>query len=198
MDLYELLDVARDATPGQIKSAYKKASTKHHPDKGGDSEIFKQVKQAYEILSDPEQRELYDTTGVVSPKRKIDLEEMAMSRILIHIQGWYSLGNLDIDPIDMVKSHLANELNSVKQKLNNIEQSGEFIRQSRDRITSKKDNFILAFVDSKVRDLENIKVQAELEKLQIEKANQMIEDFSWKESEEVYRAITFNTGTTQW
>jgi len=42
---YELLGVARDATPHDIKKAYHKAAVKHHPDKGGDEATFKQIKR---------------------------------------------------------------------------------------------------------------------------------------------------------
>ena len=53
---YNLLDVNRDASAADIKKAYRKLAVKHHPDKGGDSEKFKQVTRAYEVLSDPEKR----------------------------------------------------------------------------------------------------------------------------------------------
>ena len=59
-DLYRILDVSRSATFDQIKSAYRKKALQHHPDKGGDAEIFKQVSRAYQILSDPKLRSQYD------------------------------------------------------------------------------------------------------------------------------------------
>jgi curved DNA-binding protein CbpA len=65
---YEILDVSEDATPAQIEKAYKRAASKHHPDKnlGNEKEAadrFKEVKEAYECLSDPERRTIYDETG---------------------------------------------------------------------------------------------------------------------------------------
>ena len=62
-DLYAALGVGRSATAAEIKSAYKKAAVKHHPDKGGDEAAFRRVARAYEVLSDPEQRRRYDAHG---------------------------------------------------------------------------------------------------------------------------------------
>ena len=62
-DLYELLDVSTTATPKEIKSAYKKAALKYHPDvnKAPDAaERFNEVKSAYQTLSDPDARRRYD------------------------------------------------------------------------------------------------------------------------------------------
>jgi curved DNA-binding protein CbpA len=62
-DLYELLNVSTTATPKEIKSAYKKAALKYHPDvnKAPDAaERFNEVKSAYQTLSDPDARRRYD------------------------------------------------------------------------------------------------------------------------------------------
>ncbi|EEF46534.1 dnaJ protein homolog [Ricinus communis] len=60
---YEILGVSKNATQDDLKKAYKRAAIKNHPDKGGDPEKFKELAQAYEVLSDPEKREIYDQYG---------------------------------------------------------------------------------------------------------------------------------------
>lgn len=60
---YKLLGVSKEATQPEIKSAFKKAALKHHPDRGGDEEMFKQISKAHEVLIDPEKRKLYDKYG---------------------------------------------------------------------------------------------------------------------------------------
>jgi DnaJ-class molecular chaperone len=60
-DLYSILCLNRDATQDDIKKAYKQMALQHHPDKnGGDDTKFKKINEAYQILSDPDKRKMYD------------------------------------------------------------------------------------------------------------------------------------------
>ncbi|KAI0948456.1 hypothetical protein AcV7_009193 [Taiwanofungus camphoratus] len=60
---YDLLDAAPDASEADLKKAYRKKALRLHPDKGGDPELFKEVTHAYEVLSDPQKRSIYDARG---------------------------------------------------------------------------------------------------------------------------------------
>ena len=62
-DLYELLDVPREAGEDDLKRAYRRKAREHHPDAGGDEEVFKAVTHAYQVLSDPARRARYDRFG---------------------------------------------------------------------------------------------------------------------------------------
>ncbi len=66
-DYYELLGISKDASDAQIKKAYRKMAKKYHPDKNPDDksaeEMFKQVSEAYAVLSDPEKKSQYDQFG---------------------------------------------------------------------------------------------------------------------------------------
>jgi len=60
MDYYKILGIDRNASPDEIKKAYRKMASMHHPDKGGDTAMFQQIEQAYRTLSDPEAKAQYD------------------------------------------------------------------------------------------------------------------------------------------
>lgn len=62
-DHYQVLGVARDATDADIKQAYRRLASQHHPDKGGDTQKFQEVEAAYRTLSDPAARAQYDNPG---------------------------------------------------------------------------------------------------------------------------------------
>jgi len=59
-DYYQILGVPRTANESDIKKAYRKLAMKHHPDRGGDSNTFQHITEAYETLSDPAKRAQYD------------------------------------------------------------------------------------------------------------------------------------------
>jgi curved DNA-binding protein len=59
-DYYTTLGVSKQAGSDEIKKAYRKLASQHHPDKGGDTAKFQQIEEAYRTLSDPEKRSQYD------------------------------------------------------------------------------------------------------------------------------------------
>jgi molecular chaperone DnaJ len=60
---YDTLGVKKDASADEVKKAFRRLARKHHPDAGGDEEKFKEINEAYEVLSDAEKRSQYDQYG---------------------------------------------------------------------------------------------------------------------------------------
>lgn len=63
MDYYSTLGLKRGASDAEIKKAYRSLAMKHHPDRGGDEKVFKEISTAYEALSNPEKKRIIDMGG---------------------------------------------------------------------------------------------------------------------------------------
>jgi len=62
-DYYKLLGIEKNASKEEIKQAFRKLAHQHHPDKGGDEKKFKEINEAYSVLSNDEKRQQYDQFG---------------------------------------------------------------------------------------------------------------------------------------
>lgn len=60
MDYYNILGLNRGASQEEIKKAYRSMAMKHHPDRGGDEKKFKEISHAYDILSNPDKKKMFD------------------------------------------------------------------------------------------------------------------------------------------
>ncbi|MEK7510446.1 MAG: molecular chaperone DnaJ [Patescibacteria group bacterium] len=64
-DYYQILGISKSASQEEIKKAYRRLAHRHHPDKGGDEKQFKEISEAYQVLSDQDKRAQYDKFGRV-------------------------------------------------------------------------------------------------------------------------------------
>jgi len=71
-DYYAALEVSKNASEAEIKTAYRKLVQKHHPDKQGDPIKFRAVAEAYEVLGDPIKRQAYEAAN--NNARIVDLK----------------------------------------------------------------------------------------------------------------------------
>ena len=96
-DYYSILGVSKSASDSEIKKAYRKLASQHHPDRGGDANAFKQVQEAYDVLSDKSKRAEFDNPqGFFSQRNNFDdilhnyfrnktQNQMRNSRVVVYI-----------------------------------------------------------------------------------------------------------------
>lgn len=189
--LYETLGVEIDATDKEIKKAFRELSKEHHPDKGGDEELFKRISEAYSILSDPGKRKRYDSTGKV-PKSEEMLHGEAIS-VLRHLFGMSidemvtkrSMGDfggyVQIQPdriLETMKGAIRDKVKGFKSTIANNKKILTQFENLRNAITYKKeekDNLYLQTlifkknaVQRTIFDTENALEVAEIAKINLE------------------------------
>ncbi len=114
-DPYAVLGLERDATPEQIRVAFRRLSKKHHPDRGGKAEDFTAVVEAYDLLRDPERRAAYDR-GEREADKPDPVEVRARSMISDMVE-YIITDALNRDNKAMRKKHLVKALLSEVQAL---------------------------------------------------------------------------------
>mgnify|MGYP000887614232 CR=1 FL=1 len=162
MNLYEELELSQFCTEEEIKLKYRTLASIHHPDKGGDTEKFKRIKLAYEVLSDSIRRKEYDVSGKMyqDPSTKSEAIQ-ELSSLLNHV-----LRSNDPSTIDLL-SFMRGEINNLKNQANNnidaVSISLEKLKIVRDKLKFKKDSedILRMFVDKQIEmridDLKNFK-----------------------------------------
>ena len=95
-DYYEVLGVGREASPAEVKKAFKRLAMEFHPDRNpGDhraEDRFKEVAEAHEVLSDPEKRQLYDQYGHAGPRQAGFEGFGGVEDILSHFADMFGFG----------------------------------------------------------------------------------------------------------
>jgi hypothetical protein len=119
MNPYTELDVPFDASLETIKQRYRTLAQMHHPDKGGDEELFKRIKLAYEILSDPIRRKQYDITGEIGTTNAKDEALSNIIQILLHVVPGFNADQDDL--IAIAEGETRAMLDMVKIDINNTE-----------------------------------------------------------------------------
>lgn len=74
MNYYDILGVNKSASPDELKKAYRRKALETHPDKGGDPNVFKEVNEAYDVLSDEQKRQIYDKYGKEGLEQGVPME----------------------------------------------------------------------------------------------------------------------------
>lgn len=156
MSLYDILEVARDATEAEIRKAHRKAVLQHHPDKGGDREAFDRVQKAYEVLSDPERRARYDATGDIDdPEAQMQREAIGLV-VQVFDKVVKGLDPVHTDPVRKSQEHLGHGLGELKERVKQTKAAQAKLEVVRDRLAAKgpgADGLLEGALDERARNL---------------------------------------------
>ena len=118
MNYYSILEITESATSDEIKAAFRRLSKIHHPDAGGDPEAFRNLSQAYETLSDPDQRASYDEFGDLKSLEPFEQEILSHFSIVMEV---YLNGHGKLHDVkSAIKLRLTSKLESIRSQINGM------------------------------------------------------------------------------
>lgn len=125
MDPYATLGVRRDATPAQVKAAFRRASKRTHPDAGGSAEAFAALKRAHVVLADPEKRSHYDRTGQMPEDVATNPDNQAFQVIAAMLGGLLDQGEAEElcrnDLVSVMVKHIEHVLGEQRKQIAKLE-----------------------------------------------------------------------------
>ena len=152
MNLYDELGLTPNCTFDEIKQRYRALAQQHHPDKGGDEDIFKKIKLAYEVLSDASRRAEYDATGKIQEDIPIRIEALQeLSGLVIHCVGKINPDHDDL--IIRMKLELADNITQIKENIITCNNYIIKLNKILKKVNRKKegDNFIKSIIEEQIK-----------------------------------------------
>ena len=151
MNPYTELDVPVDASLETIKQRYRTLAQMYHPDKGGDEEMFKLIKLAYEILSDPVRRKQYDITGETTTSNAKDEAVANIVQILLHVVPSFNVDQDDLILIAEMETRtmlglVFNDIIIAEKHIVNLEKVSKKLR-----IKTEGENLLNSFVINQIQ-----------------------------------------------
>lgn len=155
---YDTLGVSNDATPEQIKQAYRRASSQAHPDKGGSDADMAAVNKAYEVLGDVQRRKQYDAQGCTESEGPT-LEEAARAMVLNVLRQ--ALASTAVDPIQSARDGVVEALAQARADEAGTSRFVRRLTKKRGQISVKGDgpNLAQGLIDEELAKA-NVKLQA--------------------------------------
>lgn len=157
-DPYDILGVDRRADTAEILSAYRAAAKYTHPDAGGNVDKFKSVKDAYEILIDPQRREVFDKHGTIGedkPANVMTLIALVFEQALAALLSGPSLDS-EFDILNEMRLRLQNSISAENKSARESRGHILLMQNLKRRLQHDDDgeNVLAAFLESKIASVE--------------------------------------------
>ena len=194
-DLYDVLEIGRDATEDDIKKAYRRKAMVVHPDRGGSKDDFAKVQRAMDILSDPAKRQKYDQTGAVDEDHP-DNAAMLKLQALIAEAIQQKKDPARFDPVAWIKQHLKDEGHRIKDAIVDMRREVTRLDKLIARSTKKNGglNLMAEIARQRAEQMRAGIVRVEQEEITNARILELIADYEYQVDEEV-KAVP---GRGQW
>ena len=197
MNPYDVLKVNKHANEKEIKDAYRQMSKAYHPDKpNGDVEKFKEIAAAYEILSDPEKKKMFDENGVVSTEDQIARKAQALIQQCFQtLVGQYGMERLlTVDVIAEMKSLMDQGIQELDNLTGKVKGDVSAAEKVLGKFTfEKKKNPIQAMLDNDISKNKALILQYNSEKVIAKRTYNLLKDYKFDADTAQFTPSTFKS-----
>lgn len=194
MNPYKILGLEKDCTSKQIKNAFRNLSKTHHPDVGGDPEVFIQINIAVQLLRDPYKRDLYDRFGIFLDISEENLNVMVHTKFKELVVSWIDRqiqtgSSIPINRfmIDIISQHMSESIRSADKLKEVIINLG--IRKNQVSVSSGE-NLVQKIIDERITDIRSNIERMEQDRCVMNLLMDMCNKYSSKEMEQMVSTHT--------
>jgi curved DNA-binding protein CbpA len=191
MNPYQTLGLDPSCSAAEVKAAYRRLSSEHHPDRGGDSERMAQINTAYETLSDPDRRQRFDETGNLREPPGVD----SLAREVLFGAMLRALDQLrdDADLVKAVRNALQSARAEGRSKLSDVKRRQERLEAARSKI--EDGGLFAGLFDQRAGDLTRGRQGLESQLAAFDRAIELLEACRWTGDPAQMQVYLFTSGT---
>jgi len=138
MNLYKILKISENATVEEIKRAYRDLVKIHHPDKGGNPEIFNDITRAYKILINENLRKEYDKTGIEPESKNLQFHNELIMIFKNYI--FQMVNNGEKINIEIISKKLSREIETIEKEIKEIKVFKKYLENRKNDVRMKRKN----------------------------------------------------------
>lgn len=188
MSYYDDLGVKPGAAPEEIRAAFRRKASRHHPDrKGGDLVLYQVIQRAYDTLVDPERRKRYDQHG--EEVQSGSLREKAMQQLALMLGQMITNPQVPLestDILDMARANITSGQNKIPEQRRLLERALARLETARKRMRVKRgQNLIGAMIDHQIATVKTSIGALAQERELGEEMRRILSDFEYRVDEGV-------------
>lgn len=185
-DPYAILGLPKDASPEDVRKAYREKAKDSHPDTGGNAKEFAIVKLAHDVLSDPDRRRKFDETGEINETEPNTIDAQAMSLLAGAINGiidgQHGQDPMTVDWVKVISGNLKDEIKAGEQKRKDLEgqlKKCEKVASKFKRKKKSEPNMVTLLMQQRIDHIKAMFKEIDKQISVFKRAIEMIEDYTF-------------------